>query len=73
MTQTKFELKMGGATRAAFGKALVELGREVVEVEGQTVRFVRFRRALDDTRPIRQRPDETNLARVGQAGQISLG
>jgi len=28
MTQTKFELKMGGATRAAFGKALVELGRE---------------------------------------------
>ncbi|MCC6538857.1 MAG: transketolase family protein [Bryobacterales bacterium] len=28
MTQTKYELKMGGATRAAFGKALVELGRE---------------------------------------------
>ncbi len=28
MPATKFELKMGGATRAAFGKALVELGRE---------------------------------------------
>ena len=27
-TTTKFELKMGAATRAAFGKALVELGRE---------------------------------------------
>jgi transketolase len=27
-TTTKYELKMGGATRAAFGKALVELGRE---------------------------------------------
>lgn len=28
MPATKFELKMGAATRAAFGKALVELGRE---------------------------------------------
>lgn len=28
MTTTKFELKMGAATREAFGKALVELGRE---------------------------------------------
>ena len=27
-TQTKFELKLGAATREAFGKALVELGRE---------------------------------------------
>ena len=27
-TKTKFELKMGVATREAFGKALVELGRE---------------------------------------------
>jgi transketolase len=27
-TKTKFELKMGAATREAFGKALVELGRE---------------------------------------------
>jgi transketolase len=27
-TTAKFELKMGGATRAAFGKALVELGHE---------------------------------------------
>ncbi|MEN6607652.1 MAG: hypothetical protein ABFD60_10445 [Bryobacteraceae bacterium] len=27
-TRTKFELKMGMATREAFGKALVELGRE---------------------------------------------
>ena len=26
--QTKFELKPGPATREAFGKALVELGRE---------------------------------------------
>ena len=26
-TKTKFELKMGVATREAFGKALVELGR----------------------------------------------
>ncbi len=27
-TKTKFELKLGQATREAFGKALAELGRE---------------------------------------------
>lgn len=31
-TSTKFELKLGQATRAAFGKALVELGRENPDV-----------------------------------------
>src|SRR5215472_12311225 len=31
-TKTKFELKMGMATREAFGKALVELGRENKDV-----------------------------------------
>lgn len=31
-TKTKFELKLGGATREAFGKALVELGRENKDV-----------------------------------------
>src|SRR5512141_1041983 len=30
--QTKFELKMGAATREAFGRALVELGRENKDV-----------------------------------------
>lgn len=32
MTKSKFELKMGAATREAFGKALVELGRENKDV-----------------------------------------
>lgn len=32
MTKTKFELKPGSATREAFGKALVELGRENKDV-----------------------------------------
>jgi len=32
MTKTKFELKMGPATREAFGKALAELGRENKDV-----------------------------------------
>src|ERR1700730_10000509 len=31
-TKTKFELKLGMATREAFGKALVELGRENKQV-----------------------------------------
>ena len=31
-TKTKFELKLGVATREAFGKALVELGRENKDV-----------------------------------------
>src|SRR5512141_751908 len=31
-TKTKFELKLGPATREAFGKALVELGRENKDV-----------------------------------------
>src|SRR5882724_348936 len=32
MTKTKYELKLGAATREAFGKALVELGRENKDV-----------------------------------------
>src|ERR1700730_5606203 len=31
-TKTKFELKLGMATREAFGKALLELGRENIDV-----------------------------------------
>jgi hypothetical protein len=44
--------------------------REVVEIEGDTVRLTRFRRALEQARPDRERLDERDFPVMAEAPEI---
>ena len=69
-TAIKYELKMGGATRAAFGKALVELGRENPDV---VVCDADLSKSTNTAGFAKEFPDRFISCGIAEANMVAIG
>jgi transketolase len=69
-TSTKFELKMGPATRAAFGKALLELGRENPDV---VVCDADLSKSTNTAGFAKEFPDRFFSCGIAEANMVAIG
>ncbi len=70
VTSTKFELKMGAATRAAFGKALVELGHENPNV---VVLDADLSKSTNTAGFAKEFPDRFFSCGIAEANMVAIG
>ena len=69
-TTAKYELKMGSATRAAFGKALVELGRENPQV---VVCDADLSKSTNTAGFAKEFPDRFFSCGIAEANMVAIG